>query len=207
MRWVRVARGLSWTACEKQDRVTYPCLLTSSDSVLSNTPSSSWHPLFFFCISLSFFYLFSSPSCVPLLSSSSAPLVSLSNHYCLCLLPLRLSGVSLLAQFNHPTDFMSLIPFLTMCLQVWGQVLICLSLFLPLSLMTHRICFPFSITPTPIFIINLHITVLHLFLSCTTFHLSILVSFSSQPSVPSFLSYLYASSSFPHLLCYTCLSY
>lgn len=47
MRWVRVARGLSWTACEKQDRVTYPCLLTSSDSVLSNTPSSSWHPLFF----------------------------------------------------------------------------------------------------------------------------------------------------------------
>lgn len=52
-----------------------------------------------------------------------------------------LLGISLLVQFSPPTHFMSLIPFLTVCLQVWGQVLICLLLFLPLftSSPTRRI--------------------------------------------------------------------
>lgn len=116
-------------ACK--NRIVWPTLVFSHlQTLLFPTPHLLPDILFFY-ISLSIFYPFSSPSYVPLLSSSSAPLVSLSNHYSLCLLPLRLSGVSLLAQFNHPTDFMSLIPFLTMCLQVWGQVLICFSRFLP----------------------------------------------------------------------------
>lgn len=57
----------------------------------------------------------------------------------LCLL-----GVSLLAQFTQPTHFMGLIPFLTVCLQVWGQVLICLSLFFP-SLASSLTCFSFAL--------------------------------------------------------------
>lgn len=77
----------------------------------------------------------------PLLSSRTALLVSLSRRCSLSLPPRSLLGISLLVQFSPPTHFMSLIPFLTVCLQVWGQVLICLLLFLPLftSSPTRRI--------------------------------------------------------------------
>lgn len=58
----------------------------------------------------------------------------------------RLLGISLLALFTQPTHFMGLIPFLTVCLQVWGQVLICLSLFLP-SLASSLSLAALSLTP------------------------------------------------------------
>lgn len=51
-----------------------------------------------------------------------------------------------MAQFTQPTHFMGLIPFLTVCLQVWGQVLICLSLFLP-SLASSLSFAPVSLPP------------------------------------------------------------
>lgn len=85
-------------------------------------------------------YSFSPPPS-PLLSSCTALLVSLSRCCSLSLPSYSLLRISLLVQFSPPTHFMSLIPFLTVCLQVWGQVLICLLLFLPLftSSPTRRI--------------------------------------------------------------------
>lgn len=95
-----------------------------------------------------------------------------------------LVGRSLLAQFAQPTHFMSLNPFLAACLQVWGQVLIRLSLFLPLplaalpltscstALMAHRIlntpCPPSFIDPPPFF----HFTFCFNHLLCRFKHLS-----------------------------------
>lgn len=81
-----------------------------------------------------------------------------------------LVGRSLPAQFAQPTHFMSLNPFLAACLQVWGQVLIRLSLFLRLplaalpltscstALMAHRILnasLPFIHRPAAFFPLHL----------------------------------------------------
>lgn len=94
---------------------------------------------FFVSLSLQPFFFFSlhifPPVLLSQLQSSFIPFFYSLGLPLMLFLPLppslRLLGISLLAQFTQPTHFMGLIPFLTVCLQVWGQVLICLSLFLP----------------------------------------------------------------------------
>lgn len=128
----------------------------------------------------------------PLLSSAPSSLGLLVTSAPPCLPPASptpppshgLVGRSLLAQFAQPTHFMSLNPFLAACLQVWGQVLIRLSLFLPLplaalpltscstALMAHRIlntpCPPSFIDLPPFF----HFTFCFNHLLCRFKHLS-----------------------------------
>lgn len=70
---------------------------------------------------------------LPLLSGSPCHTITLSLPYH------SLLGISLLPQFTQPAHFMSLIPFLTVCLQVWGQVSI-------YSLCFSHHLFPFLLT-------------------------------------------------------------
>lgn len=125
---------------------------------------------------------------------------------------------------------MGLIPFLTVCLQVWGQVLICLSLFLPslasslsftpVSLppcshtdgSSHSLFFPFH-SPTSLSLSTSHF--LSFFLNpCITLSLCLFVSslcylmFSSttplQPFDSPLLLLLFLSFSLPPPHCFAC---
>lgn len=121
-----------------------PPLTPSNPSLLSPCTSLRWPsvpaPVLFYPL--------------PQLSWSPSHTITASPSFCLL-------SISLLVQFTQPTNFMGLIPFLTVCLQVWGQVLIwlfvspitrflshllLLCFLLVASLMAHHIhCFSFFI--------------------------------------------------------------
>lgn len=128
-----LVRRLPWTGCAKEARETSHLFLSHLQALYFLTLCS---PTVFLASRHFYINLFTGPpsSFAPslqsqlssFLSSPTAPLGVLSHHYCLCLPSLSLLGISVFAQFSYPTHFMNLIPFLTVCFQVWGQILICL---------------------------------------------------------------------------------